>query len=260
MKVTLSLNKSIEENASGYFDKSKKAKRKLEGAQEALDKSRSRLKKAAKEAEKKQAEKKQKARKKHWYERFRWFFSSEGILCIGGRDATTNEQVIKKYASDTDIVLHCDIPGSPFFVVKADDAEPTDVTLEEAAIATASYSRAWRLGLGNVEVYSVKGSQLSKEAPSGEFMGKGSFMVRGKRNLMSAIPRIAIGIDDEDRVIGGPKAAITARSKKIIEVIPGTEKSSAVAKRIRKILGGGDLDGIIRMLPAGGCKLDGNKR
>ena len=28
---------------------------------------------------------------KEWYEKFRWFYSSEGFLCIGGRDSTTND-------------------------------------------------------------------------------------------------------------------------------------------------------------------------
>jgi len=35
-RIILNLNKSVEENASDYFEKSKKAKSKLEGAKEAL--------------------------------------------------------------------------------------------------------------------------------------------------------------------------------------------------------------------------------
>ena len=34
--------------------------------------------------------------KKEWYDKFLWFFSSEGFLCIAGRDAATNEVVVKK--------------------------------------------------------------------------------------------------------------------------------------------------------------------
>jgi hypothetical protein len=35
----------------------------------------------------------------------------------------------------------------------------------------------------------------------------------------------------------------------------GREKSSALAKKIQKKLGGGEIDDIIRMLPAGGGEL-----
>ena len=38
-----------------------------------------------------------KNRKQEWYEKFHWFFSSEDFLCIGGKDATSNEIIIKKH-------------------------------------------------------------------------------------------------------------------------------------------------------------------
>ena len=37
MKIKLEVGKSLEKNAEVYFEKAKKAKRKLEGAKEALD-------------------------------------------------------------------------------------------------------------------------------------------------------------------------------------------------------------------------------
>ena len=36
-------------------------------------------------------------RKKSWYERYRWFFTSDGFLAIGGRDAASNSAVIRKH-------------------------------------------------------------------------------------------------------------------------------------------------------------------
>jgi len=257
MKVTLSLDKSIEENASAYFEKSKKAKRKLEGAATALERTRRELEKARKASARLEKEKvleKKKPVKREWYERFRWFISSEGILCIGGRDATTNEILIKKYTEEGDTVLHCNIAGSPFFVIKAEEGEPGEATIEETAIATGSYSRAWRLGLGNVEVYAVKGSQLSKEAPAGEYITKGSFMVRGRRKGLTVILRLALAIKD-NKVIAGPVQAVSSQAERYVEIVPGNTKASAVAKEIKRLLGGGELDDIIRMLPAGGCKI-----
>ncbi len=31
-----------------------------------------------------------------WYEKLRWFVTSDNVLVIGGRDAGTNEAVVKK--------------------------------------------------------------------------------------------------------------------------------------------------------------------
>lgn len=254
MKVTLSLDKSIEENASDYFEKAKTSKRKLEGALKALERTRRELEKArTASAEKEETTEKRKPAKQEWYERFRWFISSEGVLCIGGRDATTNEMLIKKHAEEGDTVLHCDIAGSPFFVIKAEGI-PGEATVEETAIATGSYSKAWRLGLGSIEVYAVKASQLSKEAPAGEYLTKGSFMIRGKRRGFAVVPRLAIALKDS-KVIAGPVRAVSSRAERYVEIVPGNTKTSAVAKEIKRLIAGGELDDIIRMLPAGGSKI-----
>lgn len=257
MRVTLSLEKSIEENAAVYFERAKREKRKLGGARDALARTRKELASlAAKRSEEEESPLAGPAvsRKVEWYERFRWFFSSEGILCVGGRDASSNEQLVKRHALAEDMVVHCDISGSPFFVIKAGDAPVGEETLVEAAVATASYSRGWRLGLGSIEAYAVKGSQLSKEAAAGEYLTKGSFVVRGKRRTFTVMPRLAIAFKD-GRVIAGPVAAVRRQAERAVEVVPGTTKTSSAAKEIRSLIGGGDIDGIVRSLPAGGCKI-----
>ena len=92
MKVQIDLRKSVNENAGRYYDLVKKAKKKWEGAVDALRDSKKKLerlqsdeKKYLVEEEKKE---KKRARKKEWYEKFHWFISSEGFLCFGGKDAT----------------------------------------------------------------------------------------------------------------------------------------------------------------------------
>ena len=122
-EVTLNINKSIEQNTAIYYEKAKKAKKKLKGALQALETSRKKLeelnKKRIEKLEKIEEEtsKKVEQEKKEWYEKFRWFYSSEGFLCIGGRDATTNEIIIKKHTEKDDLVFHTKIEGSPFFVI-----------------------------------------------------------------------------------------------------------------------------------------------
>ena len=170
MKIKLFLDKSVEQNAEIYFEKAKKSKKKVKGAIEIVEKTKKKLKRLQKkELElKQQQEKEQKPkRKKEWYEKFRWFHSSEGFLCIGGRDATTNEIVVKKHTDPTDLVFHTDIAGSPFFIIKTQGKKPGKATIEETAQATASYSRAWKLGVASLDVFYVKPDQVTKETKAG---------------------------------------------------------------------------------------------
>lgn len=251
MKIKIDITKSLEKNAEIYFDKSKKARSKLEGAEEAIQRSMKKLEKAKKENDAKEEEKKTEV-KKEWYEKFRWFFSSEGFLCIGGRDATSNEIVIKKNTNKEDIVFHASMAGSPFFVIKTEGKEVGEKTLEEAAQATASYSRAWKSGINSAEVFYVSPEQVTKETKSGEYISRGAFMIYGKKNIMNAELKIAIGIKDS-KVIGGPVNAIKEHAEKFAIVVEGSRKASDIAKKIKKKIGGGELDDIIRMLPPGGC-------
>lgn len=289
MKVVLDVRKSVESNAADYFEKAKKARKKLEGAKSALERTREKLQILI--AEKTESEKKlaaaaeerrtvaERIAKKEWFEKFRWFISSEGFLCIGGRDATTNEIIIKKHADQKDIVFHTELAGSPFFVVKSQRSSSDGVsgsnssgekeentaraigekTIEEAAIATASYSRAWKAGIQSVDVYWVRPEQVSKEAKSGEYISKGAFMIYGRKNFVPVKIGLAIGITDEGKLMGGPAAAVAANCTKFVKLIQGDNKPSDAAKKIAKLLGlsssGSYIDEIIRALPAGELKV-----
>jgi len=259
MSIEFDLNKSVEENAGTYFNLAKKAKKKLKGAKEALERSQRELErlkqqedKFLQECEQKQ-QKKENQRKQEWYEKFHWFFSSEDFLCIGGRDATSNEMVIKKHLDKDDLVLHTDMAGSPFFVIK-DGQKASEKTIQEAAQAVAVYSRAWKLGHGTADVFYVNPEQVSKEAQAGEYMSKGSFMIRGKTNYLHPKLEYAIGLLDE-QVIGGPLTAVKKKTINLVVVIPGREKKSVLAKKIKSKLKSGDLDEIIKFLPAGGGEI-----
>jgi predicted ribosome quality control (RQC) complex YloA/Tae2 family protein len=257
MEIDFNLNKSVDENAGTYFDLSKKAKKKLEGAKAALKDSKNKLSKLQKEEDKfwKEEEKKQqkKERKLEWYEKFHWFISSEDFLCIGGKDATSNEIIVKKHTDKEDLVFHTDMAGSPFFVIK-NGQDASEITINETAQAVAVYSKAWKLGHATADVFYVKPEQVSKEAQSGEYMSKGSFMVRGKTNYLYPKLKYAIGLI-EDQIIGGPESAIKKKTNNYILVIPGREKKSSLAKKIKSKLKGGDLDDIIKFLPAGGGEI-----
>nr|MBT4247259.1 DUF814 domain-containing protein [Candidatus Woesearchaeota archaeon] len=143
--------------------------------------------------------------------------------------------------------------GSPFFVIK-NGKDASEITLKETAQAVAVYSRAWKLGHASADVFYVKPEQVTKEAQSGESLSKGSFMVYGKTEYLHPKLEYAIGLV-EDEIIGGPVTAIEKKTKKYVIVISGRNKKSALAKKIKAKLKGGDLDDIIKFLPAGGAEM-----
>lgn len=260
MRLVLNAKKSVEQNAEVYFEKGKKAKRKREGLREAL----ARFEQQKDELLKKQAlvvERLEKAktnapeRAKHWYEKFRWFFSSEGFLCVGGRDATSNDIIVKKHAQPGDLVFHTEAPGSPFFVIKAEARMMGDATKEETAQAAAVFSRGWKLGITSMEVFHVTPEQVSKEAKAGEYLGKGAFMVYGKRTLYHPSLELAVGVLDDGRIMAAPLAAVKKHCKKYAVIKQGDDKPSDMAKKLMHLLGTGTADEIIAALPTGGMRI-----
>ena len=212
-----------------------------------------------------------------WYERFRWFRTSDGFLVIGGRNADQNEELVKKYLERGDRVLHTQAHGGPVTVLKAtapseassSDIEIPDTSVEEAAQFAVSYSSVWKDGRYAGDVYVVDSDQVSKTPESGEYLEKGGFAVRGDRTYLDDTPvGVAVGIQCEPmtRVIGGPPPAIEKRAVTTLRVEPGRFAQADVAKRIyrrlrerfedesfvRKIA---SPDRIAHFLPPGGSRI-----
>mgnify|MGYP001277774921 CR=1 FL=1 len=191
--------------------------------------------------------------KREWYEKFRWFVTSNGLLAVGGRDATSNEILIKKHMEIGDFVFHTSMAGSPFFLLKDGKNKGKENDIEEVATATASYSRAWRNGYRTQEVFYVRPEQVSKKAEAGEFLAKGSFMVRGKRELLSPELEICVGIVN-GKVMGGPRSIFG--DGRVFCLVPGKSKKSDVAKKISRELKV-SVDQIMFVLPNGGSDIIG---
>ncbi|MCW4034518.1 MAG: ribosome rescue protein RqcH, partial [Candidatus Bathyarchaeota archaeon] len=239
---SLQFNETIQANADTYYSRSKKAEKKLKGAEKTLQETLDKIKKAEKEVKhvKDAQQPLAKRRKKEWYEKFRWFYSSDGFLVIGGRDATTNEIIVKKQMDPDDIIFHAEIVGAPFVLIKTQGKTVPEQTIKQAAQQAASYSRAWKELFTAVNVYWIHPDQVSKTPPSGQSLKKGSFMIRGNKNFVRGVAlRVAIGVkvdDDQVSVIGGPVDAIASQTKAYVEVVQGTTKSSDLAKKIRHIV------------------------
>jgi predicted ribosome quality control (RQC) complex YloA/Tae2 family protein len=177
-----------------------------------------------------------------WYERFRWFHTSDGYLVLGGRNADDNEALVKKYLERGDRFFHAQASGAPVTVLKAtgpsEPAEEIDfpeTTLKQAAQFAVSYSSVWKAGRYAGDAYMVSPDQVSKTPESGEYIEKGSFVIRGDRTYFEDTPvGCAVGIqcEPQTQVIGGPPEAITGRAETVIEVEPGEFAQADAAKRM----------------------------
>jgi predicted ribosome quality control (RQC) complex YloA/Tae2 family protein len=213
---------------------------------------------------------------KHWYERYRWFMTTDGLLVIGGRDSSSNSAVIRKHMTENDIVFHAEIHGSPFFLVKNAKNQESRNFVEEAAQAAVSFSRAWKDGLSSGDAYWVFPNQVKRGAPTGQYLPKGSFVIEGKRNYCRGIElKLSIGlIQIESKrytIVCGPSNAIRKRSLVFASLLPGGSDPMNLAKKIKsefvKVISEFDsdladylkkvmLDDFIRMLPSGQSKIE----
>ena len=257
---------TIPENAEIYYEKAKKAKRKTKGALIAIENTKKQLEdiKSKKNIAMENVSVPKKRIKKNlkWYEKHRWFISSDNTLVVGGRDANSNELIVKKYLDPNDIYLHADIHGASSVSIKLNGEELNENIIKESGEFAASFSSAWSMGFTTQDVYWVHPDQVTKTPESGEFLKKGSFVIRGHRNyIRSARVRLGIGIVDYEgkRIMAGPVDALEAHCDNFVVLKPGFTKKEAIAKKILHKINEDELitlDDIIRVLPSGKCDID----
>ena len=223
--VTIYVHENIEVNLGRYFAQVKKYKKKIAGAKAAMDRPLPKMAVSKHHAP---------VLKKKWFHRFRWFYTTDGVLVLGGRDAGQNEELVKKYMEGGDTFVHADVHGASIVIVKGKTEH-----MDEVAQFAASFSGAWRSGHFSADVYSVRPDQVSKTPEAGEYVTRGSFIVRGERHYEKGVPLgTAIGFQTEPEVavIGGPVTTVQARAKYLVELKPGQFEPNDTAKKVLRIL------------------------
>jgi predicted ribosome quality control (RQC) complex YloA/Tae2 family protein len=262
-EIKLNFRKTVSENAEKAYDDSKKLRNKLKGAEKSLEKTKEQIKQArSKEQKEKQKEViEPKKEKLFWFERFRWFISSDGNIIVGGKDIKTNEIVVKKYLKENDKYAHADIQGAPSIIIKSkglndNKVEISEQTLNEACIFAASFSKAWKQ-FAEAQAYWVLPEQVSKTPQSGEFVPKGAFIIRGKRNYYSCKLELAIGlitIEGFDKIMCGPIDSLKSKTDKYVIIQPGDVKKIDISHKLAKAFDV-SADKVDRVLPAGGATI-----
>jgi len=181
-------------------------------------------------------------RPEHWYERFRWFRTSDGFLVLGGRNASQNEELVSKYMDRYDRFFHSQAHGGPATVLKTSEpSEPSkeievpETSLHEAAQFAVSYGSVWKEGKFAGDVYMVDPEQVTKTPESGEYLEKGSFAIRGERTYFRDTPvgcAVGIACEPETGVLGGPPEAILPQVETAVRLEPGRYAQADAAKRI----------------------------
>ncbi|ELY52026.1 ribosome rescue protein RqcH [Natronolimnohabitans innermongolicus] len=266
-RIELVAQQGVEQNADRLYTEAKRVEEKKEGALAAIEDTREELEEIvdrrdrweAEDAETDEADEADEEEgedrdwlsessvpireNEPWFDRFRWFHTSDGYLVIGGRNADQNEELVKKYLEPGDKVLHTQAHGGPVTVLKATDpseASSSDIELpessiEEAAQFAVSYASVWKDGRYAGDVYAVDSDQVTKTPESGEYLEKGGFAIRGDRTYYDDTPvGVAVGIQCEPytRVIGGPPSAIEGQAATTIELEPGRYAQADAAKRL----------------------------
>ena len=249
--IVLDINITAGQNANNYFQKSKDFKSKIEGAYRAIEET-----KAKRVTEKKETSKK---KKREWFEIYHWFISSEDFLVISGRDAKSNERIVKKHLKDKDLYVHADVYGAPSTIIKIEGTKvPTEQTIREACAFAISFSRAWPAGVSSGAAYWVLPSQVSKTPESGEYVSTGSWIVRGKRNYLFDLPmRLAILIKEykgEQKVMSFPVLQDAQLPADSIVITPGDEKRNLVSQKISRKLGV-PMEDVDPILPPGNSSI-----
>ncbi|CAD25499.1 hypothetical protein [Encephalitozoon cuniculi GB-M1] len=257
-EIEIDFDSSLFSNISGLYQKSKKLEEKIRRTRDSLEEV---LKRIAPKIESKKI-----TRAPYWFEKFHFFFSSDGVLVIGGKNAQQNEILVKKHLEPGDLYFHSDMHGSSSIIVK----KATQKTIEEAASMALCMSKCWEANVVS-PVWYVYGDQVSKTAPSGEYLKKGSFMITGKKNYVEC-HRIEYGlgllfrvsedieeqlegmkIDEKERhkfvsdpegmeivhsmPVCGPWSVISAYKYKV-RLVPGREKKGKLVQEISKRFAG----------------------
>jgi predicted ribosome quality control (RQC) complex YloA/Tae2 family protein len=222
--VSISLKESAYANANRLFAQYRSSKEKsvktVEASAKALDAAELAAQRQLSEAQKRRSKQSGAAatrmiRKPAWYEKFHWFVTSDNYLVLGGRDAHQNEQLVKRYLRPGDAYLHADVHGAATCILRAKrrrkdggGTEPiplSETALREAGKFTICRSSAWASKMVT-SAWWVEAHQVSKTAPSGEYLTVGSFMIRGKKTYLPPTPlemglAVLFKLGDDDSIL-----------------------------------------------------------
>ncbi|MHA2243377.1 MAG: ribosome rescue protein RqcH [Candidatus Hodarchaeales archaeon] len=241
--IEVDFRKSATDIANEYYQRAKKAARKIQPANEAILETERKIDSMTKSiSEQRKVESfSLKRRKRKWFEKYHWSKTQNGFLIIGGKDISSNEEIVKRRMKENDIFFHTELRGAPYTILIRDTSEDniTEKDFADAALLAAAFSSGWKAGYGAVDVYHVPAKSTSFTAPSGEYIPKGGIMIRGRRTYIRGVEMaLAIGVQIDvfnATVIYGSEEKIRSQSPITVIIKPGSVSKGKIAKQIHRI-------------------------
>lgn len=187
--VDIDLNLSAFANATVYFDSKKTAVSKQskveKNTQIALKNAERKIQKDLAKNLKKETEELRAIRPKYWFEKFFWFVTSDGYLCLAGRDDLQTDMIYYRHFSDNDYYVSSDVEGSlKVFIKNPYKGKPlSPSTLFQAGIFSLATSQSWN-GKTSSSAWWIVGDGISKKDVDGSLLGPGRLNIKGKKNYM----------------------------------------------------------------------------
>lgn len=272
IEIEISLKEPVLHSAQEYYKKYKETKKKLEGLKIAIAQTERKLQNLS--AKKIVAKEVFEKKKLCWFEKFHWCFSKNNLLILAGKDSQSNEDLVKQHLEKNDLLFHSTIQGSSHVILKGGNkADKED--LEDAALFASVYSKGWSMGYSSVDVYFVYPEQVSKTPQTGEYLEKGSFVIRGEKNFFKKVQMVlSLGVadlkkfykdGDGKRVFVGRESSLQKHKLQIVAtVIPGKEKKGDIAKQICNKMQALEktitLDEVLQALPPGTMEIKREKK
>ena len=256
--VVLDYSLQLDANASAIYARGKEQSDKADKAQIALDESNAELTRLQKGFDRKKAAELGKAAptKHFWFEVFKWFITSQGKLVIAGRDTHSNDSIVKKHLKDPDVYVHADIHGAPSVILK-DGLKAAPEDLREACWFALAQSKAWMAGSAEGAAFWAYPDQVSKTPDSGEFVPRGAFIVRGKRNYEYHLP-LELGVGEieyegERKIMCAP-TPLLEKSRHYFVIRPSKEKNGRMSGDLAKAFNVPEEE-VSRILPPGDVEI-----
>ncbi len=186
------------------------------------------------------------------YEKYRWFVTSRNNLVVGGKSAQQNEELLKKSKEQNKnyIVMHTSLPGSPFSVILENIKKVTSLELEETAVFTACFSRAWRLQLKKAQVDVFTLSQLYKTNE----MKTGTFGVKPPIKKLTANLELVL-TKQKGKLRAVPEKTV-GKSQILLKIKPGKIDKTKMLEKIRRTINVKVTDEeLLSALPPGGVSI-----
>lgn len=189
VEVEIDLGLSARANATKFFQLKKQHHKKLEKTIDATDKAcASAERKGQRVAQKHGPAKKEilLQRAANWWEKFLWFVTSVGHLCVCATDDQQADLLVRRYLRSGDVFVFTDAPKAHPCIVKG-SLQPNEpmalISLQEAGAFCVSRSDVWH-SKQSMSPWWVYAQQVTKGNPCGHGVG---FSVEGQRNYLKAM-------------------------------------------------------------------------